>query len=214
MVRPAWPKDSPDNLSTTSASASAKVLVTRTPFPAASPSVLTTHGAGRLRRKAMAGATSVKVPNRAVGIPASSSSSFMKAFEPSSCAPSAPGPTTSRPMARSRSASPSTRGASGPTTTRSQVMSSGISAVQVNPSAAMPGFPGATVTATPERRSARAIACSRPPDPTTRTWLTTGGRPRTAHGPVRRRPSESARRSGAPRTPRSPSPVAAFGRAR
>ena len=48
----------------------------------------------------------------------------MKALDPSSRAPSAPGPNTRRPAARSRSASPSTRGASGPMTNRSASTSS------------------------------------------------------------------------------------------
>ena len=52
----------------------------------------------------------------------SASTSFIHAFEPSSRAPSAPGPNTSRPAARSRSASPSTSGASGPMTNRSASM--------------------------------------------------------------------------------------------
>ena len=114
--RPASPKADPDSLATTSASASARESVTSTPLPAASPSVLTTHGPGRVRRKATASPTSEKAPNRAVGTPASASISFMKAFEPSSRAPSAPGPKTSFPAARNRSARPSTRGASGPIT--------------------------------------------------------------------------------------------------
>ncbi len=77
-----------------SASASARESLTSTPLPAASPSVLTTHGPGRLRQKALAAAGSVKAPYRAVGTPDSASSSFMNALDPSSRAPSAPGPNT------------------------------------------------------------------------------------------------------------------------
>src|SRR4051812_13165329 len=100
------------------------------------------------------------------------------AFEPSSgaAAPLGPTPRTRRPA--SRSARPATSGASGPTTTRSQP-----SAAATNPSMsatgtsiscasrAIPGFPGAHSSSgcCGERLSARTIACSRPPDPTTRT---------------------------------------------
>ena len=87
---------------------------------------------------------SPKTPNRAVGTPASASSSFMNALDPSSRAPSAPGPNTSRPAARSRSASPSTSGASGPMTNRSASISSGgvATLVMVWPSAVTAGDPG------------------------------------------------------------------------
>ena len=48
--RPASPKASPESLASMSASASASESVTSTPLPAASPSVLTTQGPGRVRR--------------------------------------------------------------------------------------------------------------------------------------------------------------------
>jgi hypothetical protein len=87
--------------------------VTSTPLPAARPSVLTTQGPGRVRRKAVAAAgLSSKAPNRAVGTPASASTSFMKALEPSSRAPSAPGPKTAA-LGPQRSARPSTSGCLG-----------------------------------------------------------------------------------------------------
>ncbi len=88
----------------------------------------------------MAGPASVNTPNRAVGTPASASISFMKALDPSSRAPSAPGPKTSFPSARSRSANPSTSGASGPITKRSADTSSGrrSTLVMVWPSAVVP----------------------------------------------------------------------------
>ena len=87
----------PDSLASMSASASASESVTSTPLPAARPSVLTTHGPGRVRRKALAAAGSANTPKRAVGTPASASTSFMNALDPSSRAPSAPGPNTRRP---------------------------------------------------------------------------------------------------------------------
>ncbi len=60
--RPAGPKAAPDNLASMSDPASSKESVTSTPLPAASPSVFTTHGPGRLRQNALAAAGSVKAP--------------------------------------------------------------------------------------------------------------------------------------------------------
>ena len=93
----------------------------------------------------------------------------MKAFEPSRRAPSAPGPMTARPSARKRSANPSTNGASGPITTRSASICSAGAAVTVIGSA-MPGLPGVTTTSA-VRASTWASACSRPPLPTTQTFM-------------------------------------------
>src|SRR6185437_3809090 len=171
--RPASPKAPPASLAATSASASSSEVATNTPFPAARPSVFTTQGPGSVRRNRRASSTRSKAPKRAVGTPASSRTSFMNAFDPSSRAPSAPGPTTNRPRARRRSASPSTNGSSGPTTTRSASTSSGGAVVTVTrcPSgvtAAMPGLPGVTTTSA-LRPSTWARACSRPPLPTTQT---------------------------------------------
>src|SRR5205807_10378926 len=96
-----------------------------TPLPAASPSVLITYGGDVAARYRRAGSSSVNVSWAAVGTPASPRTSFIQAFEPSSRAPSAPGPSTRRPAARNRSASPATSGASGPITNRSASISSG-----------------------------------------------------------------------------------------
>src|SRR5579875_987744 len=198
--RPAAPKDSPASLARTSASASWRSSVTRTPLPAAKPSVFTTHGPGSWRRKATASSGSSNTPKRAVGTLASASSCFMNALDPSSRAPSAPGPTTSRPSARSRSASPSTRGCSGPITTRSASTVSGgasLTVMRYPPATApgIPGLPGVTTTSA-VRAKARASACSRPPDPTTQTFTASctdasggGADPRApAAGARRRRP--------------------------
>src|SRR6185295_13143925 len=119
---------------------------------------------------------------RAVGTPASTSTCFIHAFEPSRCAPSAPGPNTSLPCARRRSASPSTRTASGPGTNRSASIS--VGGVTTEPG--MPGLPGVTTTSA-VRPSATASACSRPPEPTTQT-LTEG--PLCARAPSRREVQE------------------------
>src|SRR3954453_20015329 len=100
------------------------------------------------------------------------------AFEPSSCAAAPLGPNPLLPRSASRSASPATSGASGPTTTRSQpcaaATSPSMSVTGTSTSCAsrpIPGLPGAhsSCGCCGERFSARTIACSRPPDPTTRT---------------------------------------------
>src|SRR3954447_14778140 len=104
--------------------------------------------------------------------------SLQNAFEPSSCAAAAPGPNTTMPCCASRSDNPATSGISGPTTTRSQPCaaatspSRSVTATSTSrASRAMPGLPGAHSSSgrCGERVSARTIACSRPPEPTTRT---------------------------------------------
>ena len=50
MLRPAAPKAAPESLALTSARASSMVRATRTPLPAAKPSVLTTQGPGSVAR--------------------------------------------------------------------------------------------------------------------------------------------------------------------
>src|SRR5689334_12449977 len=117
----------------------------------------------------------------AVATPAASMTSLANAFEPSSWATSRVGPKAATPRAARRSTSPSTSGASGPTTTRSTPSAAAAAAIPAtSPTAtssrrawrAMPGLPGAHRTSGPcgERPSARTIACSRPPAPTTRTF--------------------------------------------
>src|SRR3954452_4504381 len=100
------------------------------------------------------------------------------AFEPSSWAAAPLGPNTLTPASARRSASPATSGASGPTTTRLQPCAASTSPwMSVTgtstscASRAMPGLPGAHSSSgcCGERLSARTIACSRPPEPTTRT---------------------------------------------
>src|SRR4051812_27444872 len=97
------------------------------------------------------------------------------AFDPSSCAAAALGPKTATSR---RSARPATSGASGPTMTRSQPADAATSPSRSVTgtstscaSRAMPGLPGAHSSSgcCGERLSARTIACSRPPEPTTRT---------------------------------------------
>src|SRR3954454_747851 len=100
------------------------------------------------------------------------------AFEPSSCAAAPLGPNTLTPASARRSASPATSGASGPTTTKLQPCAAStspwMSVTGTSTSCAsrpIPGLPGAHSSSgcCGGRPSARTIACSRPPDPTTRT---------------------------------------------
>jgi len=55
--RPAAPKAAPESFASTSAIASASDSATKTPLPAASPSVFTTQGPGSERRKSVASST-------------------------------------------------------------------------------------------------------------------------------------------------------------
>src|SRR3954447_17382885 len=119
--------------------------------------------------------------HEAVGTPAAAMTSLANAFEPSRRAAARVGPNAARPRDSSSSTRPATSGASGPTTVRSTASRSARSASaptspmptsgKVLASSAMPGLPGAARTSGPcgERWSARTIACSRPPAPTTRT---------------------------------------------
>jgi len=160
---------SSDERWSSAASASSCVRQTKTPFPAARPSALTTHGARASSSVA------------AVGTSAAASTSLANAFDPSIRAAALLGPNTATPARLSSSATPATSGASGPTTTRSisccrerpsrPSTSSTLMGWQ-RPSAAMPGFPGAACSSVSRLLCAifQASACSRPPDPTIRTF--------------------------------------------
>src|SRR5919204_1042248 len=118
----------------------------------------------------------------AVATPATSITSLAKTFDPSRRAASRVGPKAATPRSASSSTSPATSGASGPTSTRSTPSRWAASAVPAMSSTAtvsrrasrpIPGFPGEQRTSgrCGERRTARTIACSRPPAPTTRTFM-------------------------------------------
>ena len=122
------------------ASTSSCVVQTKTPFPAASPSALITHGGRAIASWA------------AIGTRAAESTSLAKLFEPSMRAAAALGPNVAMPASRNSSATPATSGPSGPITARSipsaRASSSrpSLSSARTGwhvPSAAMPGLPGA-----------------------------------------------------------------------
>ena len=154
--------------------------VTMTPLPAASPSSLTTNGGPNSASAASASAGVVQVRAAAVGMPPSAMTCLANALEPSIMAAARAGPKHAIPASRTASAAPATSGTSGPITTRSAAsspasaaMAAGSDAVTgwVCASAAIPGLPGAAcrlVTAGSWAR-ARTMACSRPPEPMTRT---------------------------------------------
>src|SRR4051794_23128550 len=103
------------------------------------------------------------------------------AFEPSIRAAAALGPKARMPALKQASTRPATRGASGPTTTRSQrcscasatrpATSVAATSKQSTLSRTSPAFPGAAMTSGDcgLRSNTRTSACSRPPEPTTRT---------------------------------------------
>src|SRR5690606_28461826 len=114
--------------------------------------------------------------------------SLVKAFEPSSCAGARCGPKHRRPAALNASTTPSTSGASGPmmvsatcslraSATSASMSSAATATLRSFGSSAVPALPGATSTCVTRADCAHfhASACSRPPEPTTRTFM--GWRP-------------------------------------
>src|SRR4051794_34789651 len=105
--------------------------------------------------------------------------SLANALLPSIRAAAADGPKQAMPRSRTASATPATSGASGPTTTRPAPSATARSATARGEpastarrsSAGMPALPGATTTEVTAGSavSARKSACSRAPEPTTRT---------------------------------------------
>src|SRR5689334_4666103 len=110
--------------------------------------------------------------------------SLVKAFEPSSRAAACRGPKQRRPAAWKASTTPITSGASGPmivsptfsafaSATRPATSSAATSTLRTRGSVAVPPLPGAT--STPETLGDcahfQASACSRPPEPTIRTFM-------------------------------------------
>ena len=161
---------------------SAARSITKTPFPAASPSALSTKGAPTSAQCRSSARHSLKTWWEAVGTPASSIISLAKALELSSRAAALVGPTITLPLASNRSTTPASSATSGPTTVRSiplsiTACSSSLVAVgaigRSSATSAMPGFPGAQKTF--ETRGDAAIrqlrACSLAPAPITRTFI-------------------------------------------
>src|SRR5664280_1260231 len=117
------------------------------------------------------------------GPSAAAITSLAKDLEPSICAAAAGVPKVAIPAARPASAAPLTSGTSGPITTRSTAAfaarpttaaGAATSSGRVSARVAVPALPGAQTSASTagSRRSARQSACSRAPEPTTRTFMT------------------------------------------
>mmetsp|Transcript_21548 Transcript_21548/g.47288 ORF Transcript_21548/g.47288 Transcript_21548/m.47288 type:complete len:323 (+) Transcript_21548:841-1809(+) len=183
---PALPKTLPTSMSSMASSAIFSSMATMTPFPAASPSALTTMGAPCSFTYALAFSASSNTAYAAVSTLYLAQMSFMKALEPSSSAAALLGPKTLNPASLRESDRPATRGASGPTTISSTLFSlqkdttaAWSSMFNLSPlrqvmfsSSAIPGLPGAqnSCSQNGDRLIFQARACSRPPPPTTRTF--------------------------------------------
>src|SRR4051794_14751501 len=178
------------------ASAAARSVVTRTPFPAARPSSLTTYGEPASASAVSSSAGPPTGQERAVGTPAAAITCLAKALEPSIWAACADGPKQAIPASRTASAAPATRGISGPTTTRSACHSvaSPATATASETSTgkgwaiiAVPALPGAQASAVTAGSDCRAThrACSRAPEPITRTRTAPNLPRRSAARPAR-----------------------------
>src|SRR5687768_11259622 len=164
------------------ACASATLAATTTPFPAARPSALTTIGAPRLVTKAFASSALSKVLCSAVGILCRAMKLLAKSLDASSCAAARLGPKIFSPASRNASTTPAASGASGPTTVSrifsflAKAMSSAVpvmATLSTPFSVAVPPLPGATNTFCTRGLcvSFHASACSRPPPPMTRSFI-------------------------------------------
>ena len=153
-----------------------------TPLPAANPSALMTIGYFDRSRIAYASAVVLHSENFAVGMRFALKNCFAKLLLDSRRAWSASGPTIARPRFRKASTMPLLSGISGPIKVRSirsllaRSASREISSALIETSSAcsrMPPLPGAAKIFFTFGLCARAstMACSRPPDPTTRIFI-------------------------------------------
>mmetsp|Transcript_42414 Transcript_42414/g.128186 ORF Transcript_42414/g.128186 Transcript_42414/m.128186 type:complete len:230 (+) Transcript_42414:2091-2780(+) len=167
------------------------------PFPANRPFAFTTtsKGAASMYSEALSrSAEPLKVLYSATGIEWRCMNSLAKVLEDSNSAAFFEGPKTAMPCSRSTSTRPSTSICSGPTTTRLMLSSwqkattsskcgaltsrawrtrGAVPESASSTSQPMPPFPGATKTqlTSNDLLSDQASACSRPPEPKTKTGL-------------------------------------------
>src|SRR5258706_6977115 len=192
---PASPSLLPPSIMSIASCASASVAATTTPLPAASPSALITIGAPSRFTWSCAAVASVKDAWPAVGIACRAMKRLANSLEASSCAAAFVGPKMRRPSTRSASTAPAASGASGPTTVAwmpslfANCTRSGIAvwATLKRPSSrAVPVLPGATYTRETLGDCARrhAMACSRPPEPMTRSFMRRLPSPHTGDRPL------------------------------
>src|SRR5712671_3905311 len=210
IVLPAAPNRPFSRQSVTATCAWSLLFATVTPLPAARPDALTTIGpSSRMSRNARALAASSNVQCDGEGMRCRRHSSRANALLPSSSAALRLGPKHGRLLFCSSSTRPATSGPSGPTTTRSIVFSTAklrspaVSSAEISTlsaSSALPALPGAQYSrvSNGDCLSLWHSACSRPPPPTTRTFIaghhterTPSAEPQTAG---RSRPSRRSHR--------------------
>ena len=179
---PLSPKTLSSIMARTPARASSRVWAMMTPLPRARPSAFTTVGRGAVSKYASAASSSVKLSYAAVGMPYLRIRSFEKTLLPSRIAARLLGPKQAMPRASSASTAPSTRGSSGATTAKSTSLSTANATMPAMSVAAMstqvasraiPPLPGSAYSVVTSGFLARALtrACSRPPPPTTMTFI-------------------------------------------
>ena len=183
-VRPAAPKIACSPIIISMArSASSFVSQMSAPLPPASPSAFTTGGSSSPSMWLRASVRLLNTAVRAVGMPWRSISALANALDDSMRAADRLGPKAAIPSTASRSTRPRASGSSGPTTTSSQRFSlaawvspsrSEAFRGRLAPRAAVPAFPGATNRSVSlgDCRSFQASACSRAPEPTSKTFTT------------------------------------------
>src|SRR5437773_1442524 len=181
-VAPLLPKRPSTSIASMAASDSSAPPHTITPLPRARPSAFTATRPSRSRAHALAGVGVVKVSNSAVGIPASRINDLAKALLVSIRPAPRLGPKTLKPASRRASPAPASTAASGPSTTRptrsclANCTSRTTSVAAIGTLRAMPPvppLPGAqkTRSTSSDCTHFHTSACSRAPEPTTRTFM-------------------------------------------
>ena len=166
-VRPASPKASPERYSVTASRASASRSVTSTPLPAASPSVLTTYRPSRVSRKAKRrvglGEGAVAGGGHA-GVDEHLLHPRLGALEAGTVGTGAEHQPAGGPQLVGQAVDQRRLRAD------DEEVGVDLRRPGCRPSRGCPGCPGVTTTSRCRRRTV-ARACSRPPEPTTQTFI-------------------------------------------
>ena len=190
MLAPAVPKALLTRISSIALFASAALVQIKTPLPRARPSALTAHLPSSDAANFFAWAASENVPAFAVGMPYFSMKCCEKTLDDSNCAAFRFGPQMRKSFFWNKSTMPSASGLSGPTTVSSTFFSCanassfGKSSAPrfthstgaeffASRSCAMPALPGAhhSCVTCGDCASFHTSACSRPPEPMTRSFI-------------------------------------------
>src|SRR6202521_1989423 len=180
-VAPLRPNRPCTSIASIAASASSTFVQTTTPLPRARPSALTATRPSRWPAQDFAGCGCVKTSNSAVGIPARTISCLANDLLDSMRPAPRFGPNTLKPELRSASPTPASTAASGPRMTRPSRSCLANSTIRTTSAAPMgmframptvPPLPGAQYTRSTSSDCTHfhTNACSRAPDPTTRTF--------------------------------------------